>query len=32
MLAIYKKELQTYFHSFIGFLFIGVSLFFIGMY
>lgn len=32
MLAIYKKELQTYFHSFIGCLFIGVSLFFIGLY
>jgi len=32
MLAIYKKELQSYFHSFIGFLFIGVSLFFIGLY
>lgn len=32
MFAIYKKELQSYFHSFIGFLFIGVSLFFIGLY
>lgn len=32
MLAIYKKELKSYFHSFIGFLFIGVSLFFIGLY
>lgn len=32
MLAIYKKELQTYFHSFIGCLFVGVSLFFIGLY
>ncbi len=32
MLAIYKKELQSYFHSFIGCLFIGVSLFFIGLY
>lgn len=32
MAAIYKKELQSYFHSFIGFLFIGVSLFFIGLY
>lgn len=32
MTAIYKKELQSYFHSFIGFLFIGVSLFFIGLY
>ena len=32
MLAIYKKELQSYFHSFIGMLFVGVSLFFIGLY
>ena len=32
MFAIYKKELSSYFHSFIGFLFIGVSLFFIGLY
>lgn len=32
MLAIYKKELRSYFHSFIGLLFIGVSLFFIGLY
>lgn len=32
MFAIYKKELRSYFHSFIGFLFIGVSLFFIGLY
>lgn len=32
MLAIYKKELRSYFHSFIGCLFIGVSLFFIGLY
>ena len=32
MFAIYKKELKSYFHSFIGFLFIGVSLFFIGLY
>lgn len=32
MLAIYKKELQSYFHSFIGCLFVGVSLFFIGLY
>ncbi len=32
MFAIYKKELQSYFHSFIGLLFIGVSLFFIGLY
>lgn len=32
MLAIYKKELRSYFHSFIGCLFVGVSLFFIGLY
>lgn len=32
MSAIYKKELRSYFHSFIGLLFIGVSLFFIGLY
>lgn len=32
MSAIYKKELMSYFHSFIGLLFIGVSLFFIGLY
>ena len=32
MSAIYKKELKSYFHSFIGLLFIGVSLFFIGLY
>ena len=32
MFAIYKKELKSYFHSFIGLLFIGVSLFFIGLY
>lgn len=32
MIAIYKKELKSYFHSFIGLLFIGVSLFFIGLY
>lgn len=32
MITIYKKELKSYFHSFIGLLFIGVSLFFIGLY
>lgn len=32
MLAIYKKELRSYFCSFIGFLFIGVTLFFLGLY
>lgn len=32
MIAIYKKELKSYFHSFIGLLFVGVSLFFIGLY
>lgn len=32
MIAIYKKELRFYFYSFIGHLFIGVSLFFIGLY
>lgn len=32
MLAIYKRELKAYFHSFIGLLFIGVTLFFIGLY
>ncbi len=32
MFAIYKKELRSYLHSFIGLLFIGVSLFFIGLY
>lgn len=32
MLAIYKRELKSYFHSFIGLLFIGVSLFFVGLY
>lgn len=32
MLAIYKRELKSYFHSFVGLLFIGVTLFFIGLY
>lgn len=32
MLAIYKRELRAYMHSFIGFLFMGVSLFFVGLY
>lgn len=32
MLAIYKKELKSYLHSFIGFLFIAVTLFFLGLY
>lgn len=32
MLAIYKRELQSYFRSFIGFLFIGATLFFLGLY
>ena len=32
MLAIYKRELKSYMHSFIGFLFIGVTLFFVGLY
>jgi len=32
MLAIYKRELKSYFCSFIGCLFIGVTLFFIGLY
>lgn len=32
MLAIYKRELKSYFHSFIGLLFIGVMLFFVGLY
>lgn len=32
MWAIYKRELKTYFRSFIGFLFIGVTLFFLGLY
>ncbi len=32
MLAIYKRELKSYFRSFIGFLFIAVVLFFLGLY
>lgn len=32
MFAIYKKELKSYFRCFIGFLFIAVTLFFIGLY
>ena len=32
MFAIYKKELRSYFNSFIGLLFIGVILFFLGLY
>ena len=32
MLAIYKRELKAYFHSCVGLLFIGVTLFFIGLY
>lgn len=32
MWAIYKRELQSYFRSFIGFLFIAVTLFFLGLY
>lgn len=32
MLAIYKRELKSYFHSFIGLLFIAVLLFFVGLY
>ncbi len=32
MAAIYKRELQSYFRSFIGFLFIAVTLFFLGLY
>lgn len=32
MSAIYKRELKSYFHTFIGLLFIGVSLFFVGLY
>lgn len=31
MIAIYKKELKTYFYSFIGFLFIAVNLFLLGL-
>ena len=32
MLAIYKRELKSYFQSFIGFLFIAVNLFFVSLY
>ena len=32
MIAIYKRELRSFFHSFIGFLFIAVNLFFLGLY
>ena len=32
MPAIYKRELKSYFRSFIGFLFIAVTLFFLGLY
>lgn len=32
MLAIYKRELKSYFHSFIGLLFIAVTLFFVSLY
>lgn len=32
MIAVYKKELRSYFHSFIGPLFIGVTLFLVGLY
>jgi len=32
MIAIYKRELRAYFQSFIGLLFVGVSLFFVGLY
>lgn len=32
MLAIYKRELKSYFRSFIGLLFIAVTLFFVGLY
>lgn len=32
MAAIYKRELKSCFHSFIGFLFIAVNLFFLGLY
>lgn len=32
MSAIYKRELKSYFRSFIGFLFIAVTLFFLGLY
>ena len=32
MFAIYKRELRSYFNSFIGLLFVGVTLFFLGLY
>ncbi len=32
MIAIYKRELKSYFHTFIGFLFIAATLFFLGLY
>ena len=32
MLAIYKRELKSYFRSFIGLLFIAVTLFFVSLY
>ena len=32
MLAIYKREIRSYFRSFIGLLFIAVTLFFVGLY
>ncbi len=32
MFAIYKRELKSYFRSFIGFLFVAVTLFFLGLY
>lgn len=32
MLAIYKRELKSYFRTFVGFLFIAVTLFFMGLY
>ncbi len=32
MLAIYKRELKSYYHSFVGFLFTAALLFFIGLY
>lgn len=32
MFAIYKREITSYFRSFIGFLFIAVTLFFVGLY
>ncbi len=32
MFAIYKRELRSYFQSFIGYLFVAVTLFFLGLY